>query len=149
MEYYAAVKKNKTCHQGCGGPAGTGLRGQGRQKLTAEPLLHGWRAAVNAATVPASEAAWRAQAWARARLQGGPGTRAPKVGTQGPRCTPTPTLPRNMELTVRSRRSASLCQSVVNSTSACLPSVTTSIRSVVISKFSLCSCNYMVFKNSV
>lgn len=46
-------------------------------------------------------------------------------------------LPRNMELIVRSLRSASFCQSVVNSTSACLPSVTTSIRSVVISKFSL------------
>ena len=40
----------------------------------------------------------------------------------------------NRELTVRSRRIASLCQSLVNSTSACLPYVLTSILSVVISK---------------
>ena len=45
-------------------------------------------------------------------------------------------LPKNMEFMVRSLRSASFCQSVVNSTSACLPSVATSILSVVISKFS-------------
>lgn len=40
---------------------------------------------------------------------------------------------------VRSLRSASFSQSVVNSTSAWRPSVCTSIRSVVTSKFSLCS----------
>lgn len=51
-----------------------------------------------------------------------------------------PNLPKNMELTVRSLLSASLCQSVVNSTSACRPSVTTSIRRVVISKFCSWSC---------
>lgn len=49
-------------------------------------------------------------------------------------------VPKNMELTVRSLLSASLCQSVVNSTSACRPSVTTSIRRVVISKFCSWSC---------
>lgn len=49
-------------------------------------------------------------------------------------------VPRNMEFMVRSLRSASFCQSVVNSTSACRPSVCTSTRSVVTSKFSLWSC---------
>jgi hypothetical protein len=39
--------------------------------------------------------------------------------------------PRNMELMVRSRLLASSFQSVVNSTSACLPSVLKSMRSVV------------------
>ena len=44
--------------------------------------------------------------------------------------------PRNIELIVRSLLNASSCQSVVNSTCACRPSVLTSIRNVVTSKFS-------------
>jgi hypothetical protein len=44
-------------------------------------------------------------------------------------------IPKNRAFIVKSRRIASKCQSFVNSTSACLPSVLTSIRSVVISKF--------------
>lgn len=57
------------------------------------------------------------------------------IRTEGVRTRPQ-ALPKNMEFMVRSLRSASFCQSVVNSTSACLPSVATSILSVVISKFS-------------
>lgn len=44
-------------------------------------------------------------------------------------------VPRKSELMVKSRRMASLCQSLVNSTSACRPYVFTSTRKVVISKF--------------
>ena len=46
-------------------------------------------------------------------------------------------VPRNIELTVRSLLFASSSQSWVNSTSACLPWLITSILKVVISKFSL------------
>lgn len=46
-------------------------------------------------------------------------------------------LPKNMEFMVKSLRSESKYQSVVNSTSAWRPSQTRSMRKVVISKFSL------------